>query len=166
MLAQAHIELLRDPDVDQGSIGGEESVERGGSVLLRLGPQVLGRLITVSRPSGVLGLAILVGGVDTIMGRRRLEVIRTPDAPPVARTSAGFARLHPADDTLGDMALEKKYDETPLQVLTDKVTRARIRRGNKATGRSQAQIVREILEVGLPMWEEMNGVGEVDDLGD
>ena len=54
------------------------------------------------------------------------------------------------------MALEKRFDETPLQVLTDKVTRARIRRGNKATGRSQAQIVREILEVGLPMWEEMN----------
>lgn len=57
------------------------------------------------------------------------------------------------------MALEKLYDETPLQVLTDKETRARIRRAKKLTGRSQAQIVRDILEVGLPMFEEMNGIG-------
>ena len=56
------------------------------------------------------------------------------------------------------MALEKKYDETPLQVLTDKKTRARIRRAKQRTGRSQAQIVRDILEVGLPMFEEMNGI--------
>lgn len=60
---------------------------------------------------------------------------------------------------MGHMALEKRYDETPLQVLTDKVTRARIRRAKNLTGRSQAQIVRDILEVGLPMFEEMNGIG-------
>jgi predicted DNA-binding protein len=64
------------------------------------------------------------------------------------------------------MALEKRYDETPLQVLTDKQTRARIVRGKNHTGRSQAQIVRDILEVGLPMWEEMNGLGDLSDLGD
>lgn len=56
------------------------------------------------------------------------------------------------------MALEKKYDETPLQVLTDKVTRERIRRAKRLTGRSQAQILRDILEVGLPMFEEMHGI--------
>ena len=60
------------------------------------------------------------------------------------------------------MALEKKYDETPLQVLTDKVTRARIRRLKDHTGRSQAQICRDILAVGLPMMEEMHGLGEAD----
>lgn len=64
------------------------------------------------------------------------------------------------------MALEKKYDETPLQVLTDKQTRARILRGKNHTGRSQAQIVRDILEIGLPMWEEMNGLGGADDVVD
>jgi len=65
------------------------------------------------------------------------------------------------------MALEKKYDETPLQVLTDKVTRARIRRAKDKTGRSQAQIVRDILEVGLPMFEEMNGIPvDADGLGE
>jgi len=58
------------------------------------------------------------------------------------------------------MALEKKYDETPLQVLTDKATRARIVRGKRATGTSQAQIIRDILEIGLPMWEEMNGLSD------
>lgn len=61
---------------------------------------------------------------------------------------------------MDSMALEKKYDETPLQVLTDKGTRARIVRGKNHTGRSQAQIVRDILEIGLPMWEEMNGLGD------
>jgi hypothetical protein len=66
-----------------------------------------------------------------------------------------------------DMALEKKYDETPLQVLTDKATRARIRRAKTKTGRSQAQILRDILEVGLPMFEEMHGIALDDDgLGD
>ena len=65
------------------------------------------------------------------------------------------------------MALEKKYDATPLQVLTDKVTRARIRRAKDKTGRSQAQIVRDILEVGLPMFEEMNGIPvDADGLGE
>ena len=66
------------------------------------------------------------------------------------------------------MALEKKYDETPLQVLTDKQTRARIRRAKDKTGRSQAQIVRDILDVGLPMFEEMNGIPleDSDGLGD
>lgn len=63
----------------------------------------------------------------------------------------------------GLMALEKKYDATPLQVLTDKVTRARIVRLKNATGRSQAQIMRDILDVGLPMYEEMHGLGEPDD---
>ena len=69
---------------------------------------------------------------------------------------------------MDNMALEKKYDETPLQVLTDKTTRARIRRLVKHTALpSQAAVVREILEVGLPMMEEMHGLGGVDDgLGD
>ena len=58
------------------------------------------------------------------------------------------------------MALEKQFDATPLQVLTDSETRARIQRGKTATGRSQAQIVRDILEIGLPMWEEMNGLSD------
>jgi predicted DNA-binding protein len=58
------------------------------------------------------------------------------------------------------MALEKRYDETPLQVLTDKVTRARIRRLAKRTGRSQAQVCRDILEVGIPMMEEMHGISD------
>lgn len=61
------------------------------------------------------------------------------------------------------MALEKKYDATPLQVLTDKATRARIVRLKAVTGRSQAQIMRDILDVGLPMYEEMHGLGGVDD---
>ncbi len=56
------------------------------------------------------------------------------------------------------MALEKKYDATPLQVLTDKATRARIVRLKAVTGRSQAQIMRDILDVGLPMMEELWGV--------
>lgn len=58
------------------------------------------------------------------------------------------------------MALEKKYDATPLQVLTDKVTRARVMRAAKMTGRSQAQVCRDILEVGLPMFEELNGIDD------
>lgn len=58
------------------------------------------------------------------------------------------------------MALEKRFDETPLQVLTDKQTRARIRRIKAHTGASQAQIVRDILDVGLPMYEEMNGLSD------
>lgn len=61
------------------------------------------------------------------------------------------------------MALEKKYDATPLQVLTDKATRARIVRLKRVTGRSQAQIMRDILDVALPMMEEMHGLGGVDD---
>ena len=63
------------------------------------------------------------------------------------------------------MALEKRYDATPLQVLTDRKTRARIVRAKAKTGRSQAQIMRDILEVGLPMFEEMNGIPVDDDLG-
>lgn len=58
------------------------------------------------------------------------------------------------------MALEKKYDATPLQVLTDKPTRARIVRLKEATGRSQAQVMRDILEVGLPMMEELWGIDD------
>lgn len=61
------------------------------------------------------------------------------------------------------MALEKKYDATPLQVLTDKPTRARIVRLKGVTGRSQAQICRDILDIGLPMYEEMQGLGGADD---
>ena len=63
------------------------------------------------------------------------------------------------------MALEKRYDATPLQVLTDKATRARIVRLKADTGRSHAQVMRDILEVGLPMYEELWGV-ESDGLGD
>lgn len=58
------------------------------------------------------------------------------------------------------MALEKKYDATPLQVLTDKVTRERIRRLSRVTARSQAQVMRDILEVGIPMMEDMHGLGD------
>jgi predicted DNA-binding protein len=58
------------------------------------------------------------------------------------------------------MALEKKYDATPLQVLTDKATRERIRRLARVTARSQAQVMRDILEVGIPMMEEMHGLGD------
>lgn len=57
------------------------------------------------------------------------------------------------------MALEKKYDATPLQVLTDKATRERIRRLARHTGMSQAAVMRSILEVGIPMMEEMHGLG-------
>lgn len=62
------------------------------------------------------------------------------------------------------MALEKKYDETPLQVLTDKETRARVRRlaqtlsvteGQKV---SQAEVMRRILAEGLPIYEKRHGV--------
>lgn len=58
------------------------------------------------------------------------------------------------------MALEKRYDATPLQVLTDKATRARIVRLKEVTGRSQAQVMRDILEVGLPMMEDVWGIDE------
>ena len=58
------------------------------------------------------------------------------------------------------MALEKRYDATPLQVLTDKAMRARIVRLKNVTGRSQAQIMRDILDIGLPMMEEMHGLGD------
>lgn len=64
------------------------------------------------------------------------------------------------------MALEKKYDATPLQVLTDRATRARIVRLKAATGRSQAQIMRDILEFGLPLMEEAHGLGDGDGVGD
>lgn len=64
------------------------------------------------------------------------------------------------------MALEKKYDETPLQVLTDKKTRARIRRLKQRTGaRSQAAVVRNMIDIALPMYEEMHGLGGIDDDG-
>lgn len=64
------------------------------------------------------------------------------------------------------MALEKKYDATPLQVLTDKVTRERVRRLSRVTHRSQAQVMRDILEVGIPMMEDLNGVSDDDGLGE
>lgn len=63
------------------------------------------------------------------------------------------------------MALEKQFDETPLQVLTDKATRARIRRlKDHGAAPSQAAVVREILAVGLPMMEQMWGLD--DGMGD
>lgn len=64
------------------------------------------------------------------------------------------------------MALEKKYDATPLQVLTDTATRERVRRLNRVTGLSQAAVCREILGIGLPMMEEMWGIEGSDGLGD
>ena len=59
--------------------------------------------------------------------------------------------------------LEKKYDEPagPLQVLTDKATRARIRRlKDHGASKSQAAVVREILAVGLPMMETLWGLDD------
>jgi len=58
------------------------------------------------------------------------------------------------------VALQKQFDATPLQVLTDKVTRERIRRLARVTGRSQAQVMRDILQVGIPMMEDMHGLGD------
>jgi predicted DNA-binding protein len=58
------------------------------------------------------------------------------------------------------MPLTKKYDETPLQVLTDKATRDRVRRLARTTGRSQAQVMRDILAVGIPMMEDAWGLRE------
>lgn len=62
------------------------------------------------------------------------------------------------------MVLEKKYDATPLQVLTDTPTRERIQRiaaaasepGNKV---SQAALFREALDIALPVLEERYGLG-------
>lgn len=59
--------------------------------------------------------------------------------------------------------IKKQFDATPLQVLTDRQTRLRIVRLKRATGRSQAQIVRDILAVGLPRMEELWGVDNVGD---
>lgn len=56
------------------------------------------------------------------------------------------------------MALEKKYDETPLQVLTDKGTRARIRHLSKASGLSQAQLLRDMIDYALPGQERLYGL--------
>lgn len=53
------------------------------------------------------------------------------------------------------MPVKKIYDETPLQVLTDKPTRARVRRLSEVTGMSQAAVVRSILEIGVPLMEDM-----------
>lgn len=58
------------------------------------------------------------------------------------------------------MALEKKYDATPLQVLTDKETRQRIQRLSRHTGLSQAAVVRELIDFGLARMEELHGLGE------
>lgn len=61
------------------------------------------------------------------------------------------------------MPVKKIYDETPLQVLTDKPTRARVRRLSEVTGMSQAAVVRSILEIGVPMMEDMWKIkGEVE----
>lgn len=56
------------------------------------------------------------------------------------------------------MALEKRYDATPLQVLTNKLTRERIRRLARVAGRSQAQVMRDILAIGIPMMEDVWGL--------
>jgi predicted DNA-binding protein len=61
------------------------------------------------------------------------------------------------------MPVKKIYDETPLQVLTDKPTRARVRRLSEVTGMSQAAVVRSILEIGVPLMEDMWKIeGEVE----
>jgi hypothetical protein len=56
-------------------------------------------------------------------------------------------------DTL--MPAKKIYNETPLQVLTDKGTRDRVRRLSMVSGQSQAAVVRSILEFGLPVAEDI-----------
>ena len=56
----------------------------------------------------------------------------------------------------------KLYDATPLQVLTDARTRSRIARMKQVTGKSQAQVVREILAAGLDSYEIEHGVIDVD----
>lgn len=62
------------------------------------------------------------------------------------------------------MPIRKQYTETPLQVLTDKPMRERIRRLSAVTGMSQAAVVRSILEVGIPMMMDLWDVeGEVAD---
>lgn len=76
-----------------------------------------------------------------------------------SRVVARSLRAQPLSRMIGNMALEKRYDATPLQVLTDKATRERIRRLSRHTGRSQAQVMRDILEIGIPMYEEMQGLG-------
>lgn len=69
-------------------------------------------------------------------------------------------------DTLS-MPAKKIYDETPLQVLTDKPMRARVRRLSDVTGMSQAAVVREILKVGIPLMEDLWRIeGEVEPDGD
>lgn len=61
------------------------------------------------------------------------------------------------------MPLEKRYDATPLQVLTDTETRERIRRlVEHGAAPSQAAVVREILHVGLPMMEDFWGLDAVE----
>lgn len=61
------------------------------------------------------------------------------------------------------MPVKKIYDETPLQVLTDKPTRARVRRLSEVTGMSQAAVVRSILEIGVPLMEDLWKIeGEVE----
>lgn len=61
---------------------------------------------------------------------------------------------------MDSMALQKKYDATPLQVLTSKETRQRVQRLSRQTSLSQAAVVREILEIGIPMMEELHGLGD------
>lgn len=72
----------------------------------------------------------------------------------------GTMEIATSSHRMDTMALEKQYDATPLQVLTSKVMRARVMRLSRRTGRSQAQVVRDILEVGIPMMEEMHGLGD------
>lgn len=62
------------------------------------------------------------------------------------------------------MVLEKKYDATPLQVLTDKQTRERVQRLAAAMSEpgekvSQAELFRRILDEALPVFEARYGLG-------
>lgn len=64
------------------------------------------------------------------------------------------------------MVLEKKYDSTPLQVLTDTPTRERLRKLAEAMSQpgqkkvSQAEVFRKALEIALPVLEGQHGLGE------
>jgi len=57
----------------------------------------------------------------------------------------------------------KKYNATPLQVLTDVEMREDIRRVAAQYGVSQAEMVRRVIAASLPYFdkEDANGVGPV-----
>lgn len=56
------------------------------------------------------------------------------------------------------MPLKKIYDATPLQVLTTKEVRDRIRGAAAKTGLSQAAVMRDILDHGLTSFEYRHGI--------